>query len=105
VNHTFFWESMSPNGGGKPSGKVAEAIEKDLGGYDKFVEAFKAAGGCHASVAALPWRLCRGSFAVAAWPWQLGCGGLLLQRAVAAVGRLRGLAWACLASSLTLPAF
>ncbi|PRW58106.1 superoxide dismutase [Fe] [Chlorella sorokiniana] len=44
VNHTFFWESMSPNGGGKPSGKVAEAIERDLGGYDKFVEAFKAAG-------------------------------------------------------------
>ncbi len=44
VNHTFFWESMSPNGGGKPSGKVAEAIERDLGGYDKFVEAFKTAG-------------------------------------------------------------
>ncbi|KAL4457999.1 hypothetical protein ABPG75_012864 [Micractinium tetrahymenae] len=44
VNHTFFWESMSPSGGGKPSGKVAEAIDKDLGGYDKFVEAFKAAG-------------------------------------------------------------
>lgn len=48
VNHTFFWESMSPNGGGKPTGQVAEAIERDLGGYDKFVEAFKAAGeaGC-----------------------------------------------------------
>jgi hypothetical protein len=30
---------------GKPSGKVAEAIERDLGGFDKFVEAFKAAGG------------------------------------------------------------
>ncbi|KAL4421987.1 hypothetical protein ABPG77_011010 [Micractinium sp. CCAP 211/92] len=44
VNHTFFWESMSPNGGGKPTGKVAEAIERDLGGFDKFVEAFKAAG-------------------------------------------------------------
>jgi Fe-Mn family superoxide dismutase len=88
VNHTFFWESMSPNGGGepaphrmptltcsksaaisgrvrdrlampqasrawhevalqcagKPTGAVAEAIDKDLGGYDKFVEAFKAAG-------------------------------------------------------------
>jgi len=44
VNHTFFWESMSPNGGGKPTGKVAAAIEADLGGYDKFVEAFKAAG-------------------------------------------------------------
>ncbi len=29
---------------GKPSGKVAEAIDRDLGGYDKFVEAFKTAG-------------------------------------------------------------
>jgi hypothetical protein len=27
VNHTFFWESMSPNGGGKPTGKLAEAID------------------------------------------------------------------------------
>ena len=44
VNHTFFWESMSPNGGGKPKGSVAAAIDAELGGYDKFVEAFKAAG-------------------------------------------------------------
>mgnify|MGYP001810490095 CR=1 FL=1 len=113
INHTFFWESLSPSGGGKPSGKVgvwerqgaragqqrvwaagapwagckeggtrqlplvsssttpttrppscsprhpspqhlpripptcrqvAEAIDRDLGGYDKFVEAFKVAG-------------------------------------------------------------
>lgn len=34
----------SPPHAGKPSGKVAEAIDRDLGGYDKFVEAFKAAG-------------------------------------------------------------
>lgn len=44
VNHTFFWESMSPSGGGKPKGAVAAAIESDLGGYDKFVADFKAAG-------------------------------------------------------------
>lgn len=43
-NHTFYWNSMKPNGGGKPSGKLAEKIEKDFGGYDKFVEAFKQAG-------------------------------------------------------------
>jgi Fe-Mn family superoxide dismutase len=35
-NHTFFWESMKPSGGGKPTGKIAELIERDLGGYDKF---------------------------------------------------------------------
>ena len=35
-NHTFFWESMKPKGGGKPSGKIADMIESDLGGYDKF---------------------------------------------------------------------
>lgn len=43
-NHTFYWNSMKPGGGGKPTGAVAEKIESDLGGYDKFVEAFKAAG-------------------------------------------------------------
>ena len=42
-NHTFFWHSMSPNGGGAPTGAIAEKIEADFGGYDKFVEAFKAA--------------------------------------------------------------
>jgi len=35
-NHTFFWESMKPSGGGKPTGKIAELIDHDLGGYDKF---------------------------------------------------------------------
>lgn len=35
-NHTFFWESMKPNGGGKPTGKIAALIDSDLGGYDKF---------------------------------------------------------------------
>ena len=39
-NHTFFWNSMSPDGGGKPSGAIAQKIDEDLGGYDKFVEAF-----------------------------------------------------------------
>ena len=43
-NHTFYWESMKPNGGGPPTGKTAEKINADLGGYQKFVEQFKNAG-------------------------------------------------------------
>ncbi|HEY4545066.1 MAG TPA: superoxide dismutase [Pedomonas sp.] len=42
-NHTFFWNCMKPNGGGKPTGAVAAKIDEDLGGYEKFVEEFKAA--------------------------------------------------------------
>lgn len=43
-NHTFYWKSMKPNGGGAPTGELAKKIDADLGGYAKFVEAFKAAG-------------------------------------------------------------
>jgi superoxide dismutase, Fe-Mn family len=43
-NHTFYWRSMSPNGGGAPSGHIAEKIEADFGNYEKFVEEFKNAG-------------------------------------------------------------
>ncbi|GGZ37770.1 superoxide dismutase [Asticcacaulis endophyticus] len=43
-NHTFFWSSMTPNGGGKPTGKIAEKIDADFGGYEAFAEAFKTAG-------------------------------------------------------------
>jgi Fe-Mn family superoxide dismutase len=39
-NHTFFWNSLSPNGGGKPSGALGEAIDKKYGSYDKFKEEF-----------------------------------------------------------------
>lgn len=39
-NHTFYWNSMKPAGGGKPSGKIAEKIESDLGGYDAFRKKF-----------------------------------------------------------------
>ncbi|MCW5749552.1 MAG: superoxide dismutase [Alphaproteobacteria bacterium] len=42
-NHTFFWSSMKPKGGGKPTGAIAAKIDSDLGGYDKFAEAFKQA--------------------------------------------------------------
>ncbi len=39
-NHTFYWNSMSPNGGGKPGGKLAEAIDRSFGSFDKFREEF-----------------------------------------------------------------
>ena len=39
ANHALFWTVLSPQGG-KPSDKVAKAIEDDLGGYEKFKEAF-----------------------------------------------------------------
>jgi len=42
-NHTFYWNSLKPNGGGKPTGAIAAAIDKDLGGYDKFKADFAAA--------------------------------------------------------------
>jgi len=42
-NHTFYWNSMRPGGGGKPAGKLLEKIDADLGGFDKFLEAFKKA--------------------------------------------------------------
>lgn len=41
-NHSFFWNCLKPGGGGKPSGKAAERIERDLGGYENFVKEFKA---------------------------------------------------------------
>lgn len=39
-NHTFFWNCLTPKGGGDPKGSIKEKIEKDLGGMDKFREAF-----------------------------------------------------------------
>lgn len=42
-NHTFFWNIMSPNGGGQPSGELAAAIEKAFGSFDEFKKQFAAA--------------------------------------------------------------
>lgn len=42
-NHTFFWSSMKPGGGGKPAGDLLARIEKDFGSFDKFKDDFKAA--------------------------------------------------------------
>lgn len=43
-NHSLFWEAMSPDGGGAPSGELAEAIDAAFGGFDAFKEKFEAAG-------------------------------------------------------------
>ena len=43
-NHSFFWNCMRPSGGGKPEGALAEMVERDLGGFDRFRESFIAAG-------------------------------------------------------------
>jgi len=43
-NHSQFWPSMGPNGGGGPTGKLADAITKAFGDVEKFKEAFNAAG-------------------------------------------------------------
>lgn len=42
-NHTFYWDSLSPNGGGIPTGKIAAMIDKDFGSYENFAKTFKEA--------------------------------------------------------------
>lgn len=44
-NHALFWEVMSPNGGGSPSGDLAAAIDEAFGSFDAFKEQFSAAAG------------------------------------------------------------
>jgi Fe-Mn family superoxide dismutase len=44
MNHTMFWESMSPDGGGEPDGELADAITEAFGSFDAFKEQFEAKG-------------------------------------------------------------
>lgn len=44
-NHSLFWEVMSPNGGGTPSGALASAIDEAFGSFEGFKEKFSAAAG------------------------------------------------------------
>jgi len=44
ANHSFFWQIMGPDGGGEPTGALADAIAEKFGGFDSFKEEFKAAG-------------------------------------------------------------
>ncbi|MEJ7610400.1 MAG: superoxide dismutase [Ferruginibacter sp.] len=43
-NHSFFWDSLKKNEGGKPAGKLAAAIDSAFGSFDAFKEKFNAAG-------------------------------------------------------------
>jgi Fe-Mn family superoxide dismutase len=61
-NHTFYWNSMKPKGGGEPAGKLAEAIVRDFGSFAKFKEEFTAA--------------CVGQFG-SGWGWLVVDGGKL----------------------------
>ena len=42
-NHTFYWESLSPQGGGEPKGKLKESLERSFGSFAKFKEEFSEA--------------------------------------------------------------
>ena len=82
-NHCLFWEIMSPNGGGAPSGKLAAAIDEAFGSFEAFKDAFSKAA---ATQFGSGWAwLCvnpGGKVAVCATPNQdnplmpgIGCGG------------------------------
>ena len=43
--HSLFWDNMAPNAGGKPSGEIMSAIERDFGSFDSYQSHFLAAGG------------------------------------------------------------
>jgi superoxide dismutase, Fe-Mn family len=50
VLHSIFWRNLSPDGGGRPAGELAAAIDRDLGGFDRFKEQLtKAAATCMGS--------------------------------------------------------
>ncbi len=61
-NHTFYWHSLSPNGGGKPEGDLAKAIDDSFGSFDEFKEKFMAG--------------CAGNFG-SGWGWLVKKGGKL----------------------------
>ena len=44
ANHSFFWQILSPDGGGEPSGALGDAINEKFGDFDSFKEEFKNAG-------------------------------------------------------------
>ena len=43
-NHSFFWQSLKPSGGGEPRGEIAQMITRDFGSWDKFRQAWIASG-------------------------------------------------------------
>ncbi len=61
-NHSFYWNSMKPNGGGEPTGEIADLIKRDFGDYAKFKEAFA--------------KVCVSQFG-SGWGWLVEEGGKL----------------------------
>ncbi len=68
VNHTMFWEIMGPNGGGAPTGAIADAIASSFGSFDKLKEEFKKAA--------------IGRFG-SGWAWVIDNGGKLVVESTA----------------------
>ena len=68
ANHTMFWEIMGPNGGGSPTGAVADAFNASFGGFDKLKEEFKKAA--------------IGRFG-SGWAWVIDNGGKLVVESTA----------------------
>jgi len=46
-NHTFYWNCLSPNGGGEPTGALADALKKDFGSIEEFKKEFTASAVTH----------------------------------------------------------
>ena len=61
-NHTFFWNSMKPGGGGAPAGELAAALTRDFGGLDGFKKSFAEAAAGHFG---------------SGWAWLVRDGGVL----------------------------
>ncbi|HEU4629222.1 MAG TPA: superoxide dismutase [Gemmatimonadaceae bacterium] len=61
-NHSLFWQLMAPDGGGAPSGALADAINASFGGFDQFKQQFAAAAGSRFG---------------SGWAWLLADGGKL----------------------------
>ncbi len=61
-NHDFYWSSLSPSGGGKPSGELAKKIDAGFGGYDEFLKQFIEMGTTHFG---------------SGWVWLVNDGGVL----------------------------
>jgi Fe-Mn family superoxide dismutase len=68
LNHSMFWQIMTPGGGGAPTGAIADAIASSFGGFDKLKEQFKAAA--------------IGRFG-SGWAWVIDNGGKLVVESTA----------------------
>ncbi|WP_395091996.1 superoxide dismutase [Armatimonas sp.] len=70
VNHTIFWTLMKPNGGGAPTGAIADAIKGSFGDFDKFKAAFEDAGLKRFGSGWVWLSLTKGKLELASFPYQ-----------------------------------